>query len=57
MITTHVLDTASGRPAAGVTIILEMRQASDWSPIARGTTNEDGRLVGLTEGRAMTPGK
>jgi 5-hydroxyisourate hydrolase len=56
MITTHVLDTAKGRPAAGVTVILEMRLASDWSPIARGTTNEDGRLAGLTEGRAMTPG-
>ena len=56
MITTHVLDTANGRPAAGVTVILAMRQASEWSPVARGTTDENGRLANLTEGRAPMPG-
>ena len=56
MITTHVLDTAKGRPAAGVTVILEMRVASEWSPIARGITDANGRLATLTDGRAMTPG-
>jgi 5-hydroxyisourate hydrolase len=56
MITTHVLDTAKGRPAAGVTVILEMRQATGWSPIARGATDEDGRLDTLTEGRTLAPG-
>ena len=56
MITTHVLDTAKGRPAVGVTVILEMRLASEWSPIARGVTDEQGRLAGLTDARAMTPG-
>jgi 5-hydroxyisourate hydrolase len=56
MITTHVLDMTNGRPAGGITVILEMRQASEWSPIARGTTDEHGRLARLTEGRAMTPG-
>ena len=33
MITTHVLDIARGEPAAGITVVLEMRQASEWSPI------------------------
>ena len=50
MITTHVIDTATGLPAEGVTVILEMRQASDWSPIGRGVTDANGRLTTLTEG-------
>ncbi len=56
MITTHVLDTARGTPAAGVTVILEMRQASEWSPIGRGVTDATGRLMTLTEDRPLAPG-
>jgi 5-hydroxyisourate hydrolase len=56
MITTHVLDTASGRPAAGISVILEMRQASEWSPIGRGTTDSTGRLMTLTEALPLAPG-
>ena len=32
MITTHVLDIARGEPAEGLTVILEIRQASEWTP-------------------------
>jgi len=39
-ISTHVLDTAKGRPAEGVGITLE----NDGGVIARGVTNADGRL-------------
>jgi 5-hydroxyisourate hydrolase len=39
-ISTHVLDTAKGRPAAGVGITLE----GDRGVIARGVTDADGRL-------------
>jgi 5-hydroxyisourate hydrolase len=56
MITTHVLDTAYGMPAAGVTVILEIRQASEWSRVGRGTTDEDGRLTTLTEDWPLKPG-
>jgi 5-hydroxyisourate hydrolase len=56
MITTHVLDTSRGQPAAGVTVLLEIRLASEWSPIGRGTTDEHGRLSSLIEGRTMMPG-
>ena len=55
MITTHVLDIARGQPAAGVTVILELRQASEWVPIGRGTTDEKGRLNSLAEG-PVAPG-
>jgi 5-hydroxyisourate hydrolase len=56
MITTHVLDTANGRPAEGVTVILEMRQTSGWGIIGRGVTDADGRLGTLTEGHTPGPG-
>src|SRR3984893_17913426 len=56
MITTHVMDTARGSAAQGVTVILEMRQMSEWAPIARGTTDEQGWLKKLTEDRLITPG-
>jgi 5-hydroxyisourate hydrolase len=44
-ITTHVLDTARGVPAAGVRIALEHESAPGrWSRAADGTTDADGRL-------------
>ena len=55
-ITTHVLDIARGRPADGVTVILERLLAGEWSAIGRGTTDENGRLATLTEERSVTPG-
>jgi 5-hydroxyisourate hydrolase len=56
MITTHILDLARGGPAAGITVILEVRQASEWAPVGRGTTDARGRLETLTDGRTLTPG-
>jgi 5-hydroxyisourate hydrolase len=53
MITTHVLDTARGRPAAGVAVTLE--QGPDWDEIGSGRTGEDGRLADL--GSAADPGR
>lgn len=41
-ITTHVLDTANGKPAAGILIEL-FRVSGPASPIASATTNTDGR--------------
>ena len=47
-ITTHVLDTSQGRPAAGISVSLE-RQAEDgkWDHVGRGQTDGDGRLKAL----------
>ena len=55
VITTHVLDTSVGGAAVGVTVILEMRQASEWIPIGRGDTDDKGRAT-LTEGRSLALG-
>lgn len=49
MITTHVLDTARGVPAAGLDVILERRHASAWSPIGRATTDAQGRVTGFSD--------
>ena len=44
-ITTHVLDTARGRPAAGVRISLERaRDGGTWEAVGQGSTDADGRL-------------
>jgi 5-hydroxyisourate hydrolase len=51
-LSTHVLDTAHGRPAAGMAVVLTGAQGE----IARGTTNEDGRCPDLLQG-ALPPGR
>lgn len=58
MITTHVLDTSKGRPAAGIQVLLEFRgETGEWQSISRGSTDLDGRLRTLyPEGRPLAPG-
>ncbi|MEO6954615.1 MAG: hydroxyisourate hydrolase [Polyangia bacterium] len=52
-ITTHVLDTSLGRPAAGVTVVLE-REGIE---IGRGVTDADGRVKTLlADGVRPQPG-
>ncbi len=43
-LSTHVLDSATGRPAAGVGVFLEQRGAAGWSGVHLGITDDDGRL-------------
>src|SRR5262245_23485869 len=53
-ITTHVLDTALGRPAQGVAVVLELQRADGgWTELARGTTNADGRIPDLLPDGAL----
>ena len=44
-ITTHVLDTAKGCPAANIAVTLEYLNNNNWQPIAKGITNNDGRII------------
>lgn len=46
-LSTHILDTSLGRPAAGIEILLEKHRGSEWRPLARGTTDNDGRCKTL----------
>lgn len=49
-ITTHVLDIALGRPAAGVPVVLETIDTQrEWRPVGRGVTDADGRVRTLVD--------
>jgi len=50
-LSTHVLDTASGRPAPGVAVSLER----DGAVVARGVTDGDGRIKELAG--SLEPGR
>jgi 5-hydroxyisourate hydrolase len=47
MITTHVLDLATGRPAAGVRVVLVSIEDGEHTTVATGVTDPDGRLNDL----------
>jgi len=56
-LTTHVLDTASGRPGAGIAVDLSMLQGGEWKLVKSVRTNADGRTdAPLLEGDAFRPG-
>ncbi len=44
-ITTHVLDTAKGCPAANIAVTLEYLIEENWQLIAKGSTDNDGRIM------------
>lgn len=46
-LSTHVLDTAQGRPAAGVNLALHRLQDDEWVAVATATSDADGRASGL----------
>ena len=55
-ITTHVLDTSLGRPAAGVPVLLEIEAGKgSWKELSRGSTDKDGRLsLALRAGHSVS---
>lgn len=59
-ITTHILDTSIGRPAAGVVVTLERKTGSDatagWESIGDGLTDTDGRVADLLAAESLTTG-
>ena len=46
-ITNHVLDTAIGKPAAGIDLTLSHLINDEWQLLGAGTTNSDGRVADL----------
>jgi 5-hydroxyisourate hydrolase len=56
MITTHVLDTAAGRPGRAIAVELDRDDAGAWQRIGAGTTDDDGRLRTLTPAGPVAPG-
>jgi 5-hydroxyisourate hydrolase len=56
MITTHVLDTAAGRPGRAIAIELDRDDAGSWHRVGAGVTDDDGRLRTLTPAGPVVPG-
>jgi 5-hydroxyisourate hydrolase len=49
-ISTHVLDTMRGTPAAGLAVALHRREPDgDWKEVAQTETDSDGRVHNLSE--------
>jgi 5-hydroxyisourate hydrolase len=46
-ISTHVLNTATGKPGAGIAVTLERQAASGWERLGQGKTDADGRVGDL----------
>ncbi len=46
-ITTHVLDTVLGKPAAGIAVRIEKLNGADWVEVAASATDADGRCRDL----------
>jgi 5-hydroxyisourate hydrolase len=56
-ITTHVLDTASGRPGAGMKLEFSVLEGQGWKHLKTVTTNKDGRTdAPLLEGQELRSG-
>jgi len=56
MITTHVLDTTRGGPAAAIRIVLEISDGSIWREVGRGVTDANGRVTTLSERQTFVAG-
>ncbi|HKI37421.1 MAG TPA: hydroxyisourate hydrolase [Gemmataceae bacterium] len=46
-VTTHVLNTASGKPGAGVSVTLQRQADNGWEEVGKGRTDDDGRAGDL----------
>ena len=53
-VTTHVLDTGTGKPAAGVPVTLHRLDVNRWVQIAEGVADADGRIKQLGPDRLPT---
>ncbi|TCP56934.1 5-hydroxyisourate hydrolase [Tamaricihabitans halophyticus] len=48
-VSTHVLDSTVGTPAAAVAVSLQRRESGQWQQLATGVTDLDGRVPALAE--------
>ena len=54
-LSTHILDTALGKPAVAVTVTLEQCSTQGWLKLTEAKTDEDGRIKSLVA-EPLTPG-
>ena len=56
-LSTHVLNTASGRPAAGVPVLVQRLADQGWLEVGRAMTDNDGRAGDLVPAVAWVAGR
>ena len=44
MISTHILDTCTGTPAANIPVVLQIQTKKEWKKLKSGVSNSDGRF-------------
>jgi len=54
-VTTHILDTTRGLPAASVSITLYEKAGLEWIEVASGITDHDGRIKDLLKPNILLP--
>lgn len=55
-ITTHVLDTSLGKPAAGIAVRLAAFEAGEFQDLGHGITDRDGRVKDFQSGLPLALG-
>lgn len=55
-ITTHILDTARGLPAAGIPVELSRKETGEWINVGSGVTDNDGRIKDLVNEEVLPEG-
>jgi 5-hydroxyisourate hydrolase len=56
-LSTHILDTSSGRPAGGVSVRLEAFDGNGWRSVSSATTDVDGRIGDLLGEETLVRGE
>jgi 5-hydroxyisourate hydrolase len=56
MISTHVLDLMSGKPAAGISVTLARLDADGWTVMGKAVTDRDGRVKSVNGARRLKAG-
>lgn len=54
-ITSHILDTSIGKPAAGIFAALSVRSREHWNVLGTGTTDSDGRIGNFLDKGILLP--
>lgn len=56
LLSVHVLNQQTGKPAEGVKVVLEQKQESSWKSLNEATTDENGRIKALWPQQAPATG-
>lgn len=56
ILSVHILDQQTGKPAPGVEVVLEQKKDNGWTQLNTGHTDQDGRIKALWPEKAAAPG-